>query len=96
MIKNKPQTMDDVIQQELKNTKFQKTYDQTVSAGNAAIALYEFRHELGYTQAQLAQKAGLAKSTIVRIETGIMNPRLETLQQIADSVGAHVELKFVH
>lgn len=95
MIKNKPEAMDDVIQQELKQPKFQKTYDQTVSAGNAAIALYEFRHELGYTQAKLAQWSGLAKSTIVRIETGIMNPRLETLQQIADSVGAHVELKFV-
>lgn len=95
MSNNTPQTMDTLIQQELKNPKFQKAYDQTVSIGNAAVALYEFRHELGYTQAVLAKKAGLAKSTIVRIETGIMNPRLETLQQIADSVGAHVELKFV-
>ncbi|HAT53735.1 MAG TPA: XRE family transcriptional regulator [Lactobacillus sp.] len=88
-------SFNDYLKTELKDPKFKKDFERGLAADDAAVALYNLRHELGYTQAELAQKSGRAKSTIVRIENGNMNPRLETLQQIASSVGKHVQLKFV-
>lgn len=42
------------------------------------------RHDLNLSQQNLADKIGVAKSTIGRIETGNISPRASTLQKIAD------------
>jgi XRE family aerobic/anaerobic benzoate catabolism transcriptional regulator len=47
----------------------------------------EARQRAGLTQAELAQRAGLAQPAISLIEPGQANPTVQTLQQIADALG---------
>jgi len=45
------------------------------------------RQRAGLTQADLAQRAGLAQPAISLIEAGQANPTVQTLQQLADALG---------
>lgn len=45
--------------------------------------LAALRKAHGLTQASLAHKAGLARVTITKIETGVVDPQLSTLQACA-------------
>ena len=47
----------------------------------------EFRKMSGLTQAELAEKAGLADRTYADIERGNVNMRIETLLKICDALG---------
>lgn len=47
------------------------------------IALYEYRKRLGLTQAQLADKLGVRKSTIGMWETGNRKPNIVMLKKLA-------------
>ena len=39
------------------------------------------------TQAELAEKAGLSRMTVQRLESGSLDPRLSTLHEIARALG---------
>ncbi len=58
-------------------------YD-TRKIGNKIL---EFRKALGLTQAELAEKAGLADRSYADIERGNVNMRIETLLKICDALG---------
>ena len=45
------------------------------------------RQRAGLTQAELAQRAGLAQPAISLIEAGQANPTVQTIQQLADALG---------
>lgn len=48
------------------------------------------RKEKNLTQKQLGQRSGIAESTIRRYELGLLNPKFETMQKIADALGVTV------
>lgn len=50
------------------------------------------RVKLGITQLILAQLAGIGINTVVAIERGEGNPRLKTLEAIADTLGMKLDL----
>lgn len=50
--------------------------------------LRERRHELGLTQAELADAAGVSQPLIARIEGGDVDPRLSTLRRIVEAMEA--------
>lgn len=52
----------------------------------------EIRKENGMTQAQLAERCGLQQAHIARIENGKFSVGLDTLAQIADAMGARIEI----
>lgn len=54
------------------------------------LRIAEIRRERGLQQAELAEAAGLRAATISEIETGKENPRLETLERIAEVLRVHV------
>jgi transcriptional regulator with XRE-family HTH domain len=45
------------------------------------------RQRTGLTQAELAQRAGLAQPAISLIEAGQANPTVQTIQQLANALG---------
>lgn len=52
------------------------------------------RLESGLTQTQLAERVGTTQSVIARWERDAVEPRLSTLDRIAQAVGAAVRVEF--
>lgn len=48
------------------------------------------RERRGMTQEQLAQKSGIGRSHLARLETGKQDPTLSTLEKIAAALGVKV------
>lgn len=52
----------------------------------------KLRKEHRLSQEQLAQKAGITYSTLIKIESGLnKNPTLETLTKIANAFGVKID-----
>lgn len=58
------------------------------------IRLTQARKAARLTQAQLAERAGLSRMTVQRLEGGNLDPRLSTLQELTRVLG--MELHAVH
>lgn len=58
----------------------------------AGRALRYARRNAGLSQAALAQGAGIPQSTIARIETGKLTPRVDTLERLLRAAGRSLEL----
>lgn len=50
------------------------------------------RKQLGFTQQQLGELAGLKQEAIARLEREVSIPRLDTLEKIAQALGMRVAL----
>lgn len=50
----------------------------------------KYRKEKGLTQQQLGDLCGIADSNIRKYESGKQNPRIETLQRIANALGVDI------
>lgn len=78
-MKNKPDMQSKLLASLLlKGSEVRK--DQEILSSGSLIRL--LRLELGMTQEQLAARAKMPRSTIVRIEKGITRPNVETLRKI--------------
>jgi transcriptional regulator with XRE-family HTH domain len=56
-------------------------------------AIRERRTSLGITQPQLADLAGISKNTLYKLETGISNPTLLVLVQVAEVLGMELKIE---
>ena len=52
----------------------------------------EARRRAGFTQAELAQRAGVPKSTVGRIESGARVPSTEMVERLVRAAGLHVSV----
>lgn len=50
-----------------------------------------FRESLGFTQAQLARKAGVPRTSVAEIEANVRTPNVVVAIKIARALGATVE-----
>ena len=57
-------------------------------------AIIERRHELGYTQRQLADVCGLPHSSVARIESCNVRPNIGTLLKIMKPLGLTLSVSF--
>jgi DNA-binding XRE family transcriptional regulator len=55
----------------------------------------EVRKKLGLTQQQLADRAGIHRTVITKIETGARNTTLSSLQMIAEAMDKKLKISFV-
>lgn len=55
-----------------------------------AEALRVARRKAGLTQRELARRTGIAQPTIARIERGLADPRLSTLERLLVACGANL------
>lgn len=53
-------------------------------------AIRSARLEGGLTQAELAHRIGVTQSVVARWERGAVEPRISTLERIADALDAHL------
>ena len=54
----------------------------------------EERKQAGLTQAQLAEKSGLPRESIARLEGGRVNPTVQYLEKLAAGMGKELEIRF--
>ena len=59
-----------------------------------ASLLTNARNKVGVTQKQLAEKTGIYQADISKIERGLSNPSIGTLQRLADGMGLQIEINF--
>ncbi|MFH2021993.1 MAG: helix-turn-helix transcriptional regulator [Patescibacteria group bacterium] len=59
---------------------------------DALQALKKTRKEQGLTQAALAKKAKMPRTTITKVESGSYNPTLSTLMTMAVAMGKRLEI----
>lgn len=64
---------------------------QPFSAG-VRRGLVERRIDLGLTQEELADLAGVSRAALQRLEAGVASTRLETLGRVAEALGCRVAL----
>lgn len=64
-------------------------YTRGVKAGRV---LRYARRNAGMSQAALAKVAGIPQSTVARIETGKLTPRVDTLERLLRATGRSLEL----
>lgn len=54
------------------------------------MRLKKFRHDRGMTQEALAEKAGISRVFVARLETGKQDPTLTTLKNLAKALKVKV------
>ena len=66
----------------------QEAADATLPA--AVPPLRQLRRLKGWTQAQLAEAAGVTRVTIQKLESGVREPRVSTMARIAEALGVPI------
>lgn len=52
--------------------------------------ILHLRLERGWTQKELAERAGTKQANISRLENGLLNPSVDMLQRVAEALGANL------
>jgi DNA-binding XRE family transcriptional regulator len=79
----------------LQNPSFSEHYFEVEAEYEIQKALIEARLSKKLTQQALASLSGIDQANLSRIEKGIANPSLQTLQRLAKALDMHIELKFI-
>ena len=69
-------------------------YEEARLAGQIAQAIYDRRKELGLTQLELAERAGMTQPAINRLETGTALPSSRTLFRVAHALETDLVVAF--
>ncbi|KRK46849.1 transcriptional regulator [Secundilactobacillus kimchicus JCM 15530] len=75
----------------MKASSYREAYNEEKNKMASAMALLEAREEAGLSQQKLADKSGVPKTTIVRIENG-HNTSIDTLTKLANALGRPLNL----
>ena len=62
---------------------------------NSSKTLSEARHRAGMTQRELSGRTGVAQPTIARIERGLVDPRIGTLDRLLGACGLRLSAETV-
>ena len=84
---------DEVFGEDLKDSVFVKGVKREVAKLNSAVAVRAERESYGWSQAELASKAGVPQSTVARIERGD-NTSIEMMSKLAEAFGKEVQISF--
>ncbi len=69
----------------------QRRLQPRLDLGRQILAL---RLERGWTQKELAKRAGTKQANISRLENGLLNPSVEMLQKVAEAFGVELNVTF--
>jgi len=80
----------------MKNPKFKEAYDALEPEYRLASELIAARLSKKLTQEQLAEKAGVSRVVIARLESGTTNPTIGTISRVASILGKEIKLVGAH
>lgn len=83
---------DDVLNEELKNPKFKKMYDEYGRQLELSYKILQLRKERKMSQETLAKRIGTTQSNVARMEAGNQNFTLSLLNKVANALDAKLEI----
>lgn len=87
-------TYEELRKQILSNPETKRIYDDYEPQFQIALAIYENRQRKGISQQKLADKTGMDRADISKLENAEANPTLTTLRKIADALGKELIIEF--
>ncbi len=84
---------DDLVRELMRDEEFARGWRESQPSFAVAELLIGLRADLGLTQAQLAEKAGVKREYIARLESGDANPTVRSLWRIVRSLGRELKLE---
>ncbi len=88
------ETLDQVLEREIKNPDFKKAWDALEPEYKVERALIELRMKNKQSQKKLADKLDTKQSYISRIEKGGVSPTINYIAKMADALNADAEIVF--
>ena len=78
----------------LADPQVQQSYSDLEPRFAVVRQLIEMREKHGWSQRDLAERAGMKQPQLARLETGQVEPRLDTLQRLAKAMGSRLTIRF--
>ena len=88
-------TLDQYMDEQLKNDEFRKEWENSQPELDVIRAIVDARTSRNLTQKELAERTGINKADISKLENGTRNPSLNLLKRLADGMDMMLELKFI-
>lgn len=94
MDRHKGTTLEEAKAELMEDPEFRKVWEATAPRHDLAEALIKLRLAAGLTQEQLAERVGMKKQAITRIENKPGNLTLKTLARISAAAGTDFSIRF--
>ncbi len=78
----------------LADPEVQASYQELAPRFAVVRQLISLREQRGWSQRELADRAGMKQPQLARLETGQVEPKLDTLQRLARAMGCDVHVSF--
>ena len=78
----------------LADSEVQQAYSDLEPRFAVVRQLIELREKHGWSQRDLAERAGMKQPQLARLETGQVEPKLDTLQRLAKAMGSRLTIRF--
>ena len=88
-------TLEELKKEVLSDPEVKKEYDALEPEFQLILAMLELRSKQNLTQQELADRTGINRSDISKIENGNANPSLKTMKRLAAAMGKRVHISFV-
>ena len=82
-----------LLDRRLADPAFREEWEGTELAREVAALVLLYRAEHGLTQAQLAERLGVKQSAVARLESGEVNPSMQTLLRLVERLQAPMRLE---
>lgn len=88
-------TFDDMPSKQLKDDEFRKEYEAIQPEMDVIRAIVDARTSQNMTQKELAERTGINKADISKLENGTRNHSVNLLKRLADGMGMALKIEFV-
>ena len=85
----------DYLNEQMKDPAFKEEWDALEPEFTIMQAMIDARKASGLTQKQLSERTGIVQADISKLESGIANPSLKTLQRLAAGMGMKIRVEFL-
>ena len=89
-------TYNELKKQLLQNDEVKTEYERLEPEYQVIRAIVAARQEQHLTQQELAERTGIDRSDISKLENGSANPSLRTLKRLAAGLGMQLQINFIH
>ena len=76
------------------NAEYQKGEQELKTLLDLADDILRLRMEKGWSQAELAERAGTKQANISRLESGLSNPSVNFLQKVGKALDTEISIRF--